>query len=506
MAQLGHPYAGQVKSSQRRRLRALGAKAGKAWGSSASQHKKKYPKKNAGMEREFTIPGGKGRRRADRLAGGGAVSSRKHRPTHNTNIIISHAGGRGGAGGGGGAPVAAAPRPALPLGGAPVARPPIVPPPVGAMPMGMPMGGGMPMGAPPVRPPLPPPMVGAGAAPPLRPPGMRKGGVVKKRAKGGSADMMDVEDRKGKGYKGFPFSPTSDVDSVTSSRKKGCVTYKRGGRVRGLADGGETPPAGTAGSEDGADKMQFGGGLSGLGGIGGGFGGAGNPQMTGQNPGGVSSLLGAIPGRTPTPPIQGPPNISGRRMFPAQPVTVPMPAQLGSFRAWPAPGTRPGFSKRGGSVKHSDEAEDKKLIKRMMAKEEKKEKAEKRARGGHVGEIGGSDRPGETVLGNPGADFNVGSVPAKSVPKGHKSVLAGEKYKSWGKGKRKDGGTVKDSIQQSRPTGLAGDKYENWGVGYRKAGGTVVPSVGRLEGGSGSGMGRIRKMKQAEKIPDKTEL
>ena len=101
MAQLGHPYSSQVKASQKRRLRELGAKAGKSFGSSASQFTKKYPKKGAGTQREFTIPGKSARPRADRYANGGAVSKRRHVP-HQTNIIISHAGGRGGIGGGGG--------------------------------------------------------------------------------------------------------------------------------------------------------------------------------------------------------------------------------------------------------------------------------------------------------------------------------------------------------------------------------------------------------------------
>ena len=195
-------------------------------------------------------------------------------------------------------------------------------------------------------------------------------------------------------------------------------------------------------------------------------------------------------------------------MIPAQPgVPVPMPATPGSFRFFPPPGTRVGFSKKGGSVKHSDEAEDKKLFKRMYREEETKEdKAEKRKRGGAIGELGGSNRPGHTVLGRPGAQFNVGSVPSKSVPKGHASVLAGEKYKSWGKGKRKRGGSVHDDVQKSRDHGMAGEKYHQQGVGYRAAGGTVKPHVGPLEGGAGSAMGRLRKTRAAEKIPDKTEL
>jgi len=332
---------------------------------------------------------------------------------------------------------------------------------------------------------------------------MKKGGRV--------AGQIDVKDSPGKGYRGYPFSPTTDVDDAVSARKRGGrVTFKRGGRIKGLAaggasDDGSAPAPDTGGSEDGVDKMQF-GGMPGGGFSGGPFGGTGNPQAMGggQAPGGVSGLMGQIPGRTPQRPIQGPPNISGRPMIPAQPVTVPMPATMSSFRAWPAPGTRVGFSKKGGAV-HSDEAEDKKLFKRMYKEEEAKEE-KGRKRGGAIGELGGSNRPGHTVLGRPGGQFNVGSVPAKSVPKGHASVMSGPKYKNWGKGKRKDGGSAGDSIQKSRPTGLAGDKYHQQGVGYRAAGGTVSPRVGPLEGGSGSAMGRLRNTRKAEKIPDKTEL
>jgi len=477
---------GKANSSEKARLRRLGARAGKPFGSSSMYSKKTYPKKNAGTEREFTIPGGKGRHRPDRMARGGGV---KHKPHATTNIIISHAGGRGGSGGGGAGPQMGLPRPPIlpprPIGAGvpPVgagAMPPMPPPGAGAMP------------PPVVRPPMP---VGPAGPVPVRPPGMKKGGRV--------AGLIDVKDSPGKGYPGYPHSPTTEVDDAVSARKRGGGVKKarRGGLVRGLADGGETDggsPPGSAGGEDGVDKMQFGGAFGG-GPFGGGAPGGPAPGAGGQNPGGVSSVLGQIPGRTPQRPIQGPPNISGRPMIPAQPVTVPMPATMSSFRAWPAPGTRVGFSKKGGSVNHDDEAEDRKLFSKMM-------KERKRARGGHVGEIGGSSREGHTVLGAVHSERHTPTPPAKSIPTGHKTVLAGEKYKDWGKSKRKRGGSVRDSVQQSRPHGQAGEIYHQQGVGYRAAGGTVVPSVGRLEGGSGSGMGRIRKMKAAEKIPDKTEL
>jgi hypothetical protein len=52
---------------------------------------------------------------------------------------------------------------------------------------------------------------------------------------------------------------------------------------------------------------------------------------------------------------------------------IPAPNTLASQRLRPAPGTTVGF-KRGGSAKHGDEAEDRKLFKRMFKQEEKGEK------------------------------------------------------------------------------------------------------------------------------------
>lgn len=377
---MAHPYAGQAKSSQKARLQRLTGKVGKAWGSSAMYKKTSYPKKNAGMQREYTIPGGKGRNRPDRLAKGGAV--KRHAPT--TNIIISHAGGRGGGN--------AAPRP-MPV---PVNRPVPVPvrPPVAA-----PVGAAPPVGGLPPRPPIAPPVGGppvGGAMPPMRPPGMKKGGVVKK-ANGGGV---------GKAYKGYPNSPTTEVDSTVSARKKGGrVTLKAGGKVKGLAAGG---PADNGNGDDAAEPegLQFGGGAFGA--------------MPRTQPGGVGGLLGNIPGRTPQGPIQGPPTLSGRPMIPAQPVTVPMPATMASFRARPAPGTQPGF-KKGGRVKHDDEAQDRKLFGRMM-----KEKMGK-ARGGAV---------------SPG-------TPSKA------RGLAGSSYKSWGKGYQA-GGVVKTPLTNATGGGAGG--------------------------------------------------
>ena len=361
---MAHPYAGQAKSSEKARLSRLTGKAGKSHGSSSMYFKSSYPG-GAGTQREYTISGGGSKRRPDKLAGGGAVGGKKHRRPHSTtNIIISHAGGRGGSGGGGGAgPLA--PQPPVPV---PVNRP--VPVPVAAGPV---PGAGprppMPPPAPPVAgPPGPPPGGPPGGLPPggVRPPGMKAGGGVKKAAMGkiGSKSLD-----QGKGYRGFPNSPTTEVDSAVSA-------HKTGGGVKKLQFGGPS----------------FGGGANPMG--------AGGPQNT---TGGVAGLLGNIPGRAPTPPIQGPPNISGRPARPAMPVTVPMPATASSMMARQAPGLGVTYSKRGGGIgkladggdsdkwkagvrvategvkaygkkrggavsSHSDEAEDKVLIKKEFKK------------------------------------------------------------------------------------------------------------------------------------------
>ena len=201
---MAHPYMSEVKRSQKRRLGYLGAKAGKSFGAAEMEHKTSYPKKRAGTQREFTISGKNARPRADRMASGGAVGRKRKPSGHTTNIIVSHAGGAGGRGGGfmGAAPGAVPPirRPMLP-GGPPVGG---GIPPVGGLPGGMPIGGmpvgGMPMGAgmmPPIaRAPIGAPIgapAGGALAPGVRPPGMKRGGQVKKR-NGGDVDAPDVDD------------------------------------------------------------------------------------------------------------------------------------------------------------------------------------------------------------------------------------------------------------------------------------------------------------------------
>jgi hypothetical protein len=200
---------------------------------------------------------------------------------------------------------------------------------------------------------------------------MKAGGSVKKRAIGG--------DTPGKGYSGFPHSPTSKVDSAVSAHKKG-------GSVKKRAEGGDVE-----GGE--VEKAQFGGGMGAPGG------GAGNVV----SPGG-SGLMGLFPGRQPVPAQQGATNVSGRQAIPfSQPVTVPMGRMATSVLARPAPGTTTSYAKKGGAIykkkggavgdaKHGDEAEDKKLFGKMLKAEEKKEKGMKS--GGFVPKNQESKDPG----------------------------------------------------------------------------------------------------------------
>jgi hypothetical protein len=162
---------------------------------------------------------------------------------------------------------------------------------------------------------------------------MKAGGSVKKAANGGF-----LKDSAGKGYPGYPHSPTKEGGDKVSAHKKG----------------------------GGVKKLQFGGG-SGLG--------SGAAPGTAQGQGLMGLLGSAAPGRAPMPAQRGTPTISGVNQIPAQPLTVPQPKLASSFLQRPAPGTTTAY-KKGGAV-HDDEAQDKELFKKMM-------KAEKRARGGIV--------------------------------------------------------------------------------------------------------------------------
>lgn len=295
---------------------------------------------------------------------------------------------------------------------------------------------------PPIRPPMPvPPGAGAGM-PPVRPPGMKAGGVIKK-AKGGFLAMK--EKVPGKTYKGFPHSPTTKEDDAVSAHASGGSV----GAVRKRADGGGITLT---------KKLQLGGGAGGLGmGMG-----APGPMGASATPPGGTGFGGLFPGRGPIGGQQGPANISGRPMIPPQPAqTAQMPRMATSVLARPAPGTTPTFSKRGGSIphnaSHSDEAQDKKLIAKMIKKEEK---AEKKASGG----------------------------------------LVGSSYHDWGVGKRAKGGVVNPGRNQTA-RGLASSTYHQQGKGLA-SGGLVLSNA---TGGGGGGKARLAKARAFKSVPAKTE-
>src|SRR5215831_14275290 len=240
MGQLGHPYASQVKASVRRRLRALGATAGKSFGRASMDLKSHYPSTRAGTQRPLTVSGGTkgiessgkvggkgGHKRADRYARGGGV---KHKGAkHVTNVVV-------------------APHPPAP----PVDRP---------LPVPVPVGGGAPMLPPRGAAPLPagaPPALPPGGIPAPRPPGMKTGGAlhehlnpneeyhnwgegykrgghVKKKAGGGMlAQEEKAEEKPGHAYAGYPHSPTKEVEATSPTKRGGAVKKKhraRGGHV-----------------------------------------------------------------------------------------------------------------------------------------------------------------------------------------------------------------------------------------------------------------------------------
>jgi hypothetical protein len=264
---------------------------------------------------------------------------------------------------------------------------------------------------------------------------MQTGGVVKKRRAGGS------------------LSPTTESEK------------------RDQHSPGETIPAERLRHGGGVKKRQLGG-----------LGGAPTPAM-------MSTL----------PAQRGQPNISGRGAIPPlSNVATPMPNAIGQ-RLQPAPGTSVGFKKggktkkhaRGGHVDHADEAEDKRLFKKMYKEEEAKEKPEKRAAGGITG------LPGE-VYRNEGRGEASGRAVAN--PWGISNPPGAVR-------KRAAGGFV-PSNQDSKDPGLAGDKYHQQGVGFRKMGGDVGESKGmgpHMPGSAAGGLGRLEKAKMARSVPAKTE-
>lgn len=276
----------------------------------------------------------------------------------------------------------------------------------------------------------------------MRPPGMAAGGAVKKAAKGGFLKETNSP-KAGDAYPGFPHSPTTKAKSAVSAKADG------GGVVKKAGGGGVTL----------TKKLEFGGG-TGLGlGAGAAPGGAGAGPGQAGPAGAANAALGAGPGRVPLPPQQGAPNVSGRAAIPfSQPNTVPLSGfGARNFSTRPAPGTTTSYAKKGGFIgKHDDEAQDKKLIKKMINKEEKTEAKEmKKASGGGVG-------PG----------------------------LVGYKYRTNGPtgGKGKGLSPYSDS-----------KVYRNEGKGYASGGSVQGGNVH----GAGSALGR---MARNNKVPAKTEL
>lgn len=226
---MAHPYASQVKASQRRRMSSLHAKEGKAWGSVNVDLKNSYPKKNAGTQREYTISGATSKPRADRYAKGGKVKK-----GNTTNVIIAQP-----------KPDAAAARPVpVPVPVRPPMRPPIAAAPAAPAPVGAPVGA-LPMASPTGgMPPSPP----AGA----RPPGLASGGSVKK------ADGGFLKESPGETYRGFPHSPTSGVDDAVSAHKRGGAIKKESATIE-RSEKGEDNDTDDFKRGGGVKKRAFGG-------------------------------------------------------------------------------------------------------------------------------------------------------------------------------------------------------------------------------------------------------
>src|SRR6476659_2921838 len=85
---MAHPYQKQAASSMARRLKVLGARAGKKWGRSNVTISGKYTSTNAGSQVPFFAAGGSVAPRADRMARGGATK-KKGSKGHTTNVVVA---------------------------------------------------------------------------------------------------------------------------------------------------------------------------------------------------------------------------------------------------------------------------------------------------------------------------------------------------------------------------------------------------------------------------------
>jgi hypothetical protein len=349
---MAHPFASQSARSAARRMSKIGGKSGggKAWGSTATQvrGRKSYPSKNAGSQVPYFAEGGSVRPRADRLANGGTPKSKGH----TTNVIVNLP-PEGGAAPTSPPPVAAAP---VPL---PVPRPPVA------------VAGGPPPGLGPVPPGALP------GGPPLRPPGMppimaKRGGSIKRQMGGRPATPPGLANRPVTpgGTPGLPAQASDQARTALANRPalptqaQGTRPFKKGGGVPkaqlGMAVPRNVPPAAAA------------------------------PALAGRAAAarkiGKLARRGAVANKA---------AVNRQALRDAQASANPVADRVA--------GAEPPVMKRGGSKKakggavHSDEAQDKKLMLRMMKEHEKKE-GEKMANGGRIKQGG----DGDAQYGEPG--------------------------------------------------------------------------------------------------------
>lgn len=234
---MAHPYASQHAASVKRRLKAVGAKPGKAWGNSAMEAKgqtSSYPSKNAGSSIQKFADGGftkPSNRPSPKKKGG-------------TNVIINVGAPPEDSGHPGMAPVPV-PVPGPPVGGPP--PPPMAGPPPGGLPGGPPPGG-PPMMGPGGPPPVPPALLAALAAKAGGPPGAmarggrvgyKRGGAVKDPVE--SFDTGDEEDDRIGEEDSDENPPKRAMGGMTDPAVDPRSVMKKGGSVK-RAPGGAIPP------------------------------------------------------------------------------------------------------------------------------------------------------------------------------------------------------------------------------------------------------------------------
>lgn len=469
---MAHPYASQAKSSEKSRLARLTGKPGKSWGSSNMYKKSSYPSKNAGSSTPMTISGGTAKKRADRFANGGQVGGKKRKGgTTNITIVSPPAGG--------------GPRP-VPV---PVPRPVPVPvrPPMGLRPPGAPAPAAPPGGAmaagpgagAPVNVNVPPPAPAAMPRPGMADggylrsssyhnwgEGYKSGGAVKKNSRG------FMKDPTPNGYKGYPHSPTTQVEAVSPKK-----------------DGG------------GIKKKQFGGGLGGMPGAGPA---RGRRRAGGAPPPGAARVAATPAGGAP------PPGLARAAATPGGgPPIVPLTG--GRPRANQGIGM-PGM-KDGG---HADEAEDKKLIKKMLRQEEK---AEKKASGGKVRKYQGGGNIMDQIQDAAQDAEDEGGFSFSKIGKGLGELgktLGGGQSSSSGGGSKFDpsksaadagaaAGKATQSLLNMQPPRMGSVKLGQ-APGEQPSGKFQLKGGGRVKAAPSSGLGRLKRIPAAKAVPAKTEI